>query len=79
VNVYPVEVVEWVDSSSDDGWEDKHKVEEEFEESLTCYSVGFLVYESDDRIVLLSHDGSKQWSTRITIPKVCVVNRQVLN
>ena len=78
MKVYPGEIVEWVDSSSSDGWDEKHSIEEDFDEDLTCYSVGFVVYESDDRIVLLSHDGSKLWSTRITIPKVCVVKRQPL-
>ena len=58
-----------------DDWDAKHKFESMNDSCLSVYSVGFVVFESDDRMILLQHDGDKEWACAITIPKVSIIQR----
>ena len=47
-----VEVV-WLDSQGREGWTDKKEMQE-WNEDLLCKSVGYLLREENDRIILVS-------------------------
>ena len=72
--------VEWIDSSELYGWTSPTRM---LDENLMCFSVGWLVEESDDRIVLgssISYVAAPDIKTTGTlgIPKVCVVKMHTL-
>lgn len=65
--VLPV-VVEWVDSNSTGGWNDNHQPTD-----MSCVSVGLLVQELPDRIILAqSREAGGWWGDFIEIPRVAV-------
>ena len=65
-------LVEWIDSSTEYGW---LKVESFDTSVVKCQSVGFLIKETDDAIVVtLSRSDSGRCADAITIPK-CSIKR----
>jgi hypothetical protein len=65
--------VSWIDSTAlADGWRDKQTYIEM--SNLECTTVGYLIYESDDIIVLaMSHNPENDDVNHCyTIPRVCV-------
>ena len=78
-----VEVL-WLDSEHHSDWESLPSVLEEQETtSLECSSVGYLVAEKDDRIILatsftIEEESETQISYFITIPRVAIVSQREL-
>ena len=76
---YPVVEVVWVDSEHDAGWNTLQEVLEENEKPLECHSVGYLILEKDDRVVLATSIGmavgedDNQVSAYLTIPKAAII------
>ena len=65
-------LVEWNDSSVLHGWEARDWFDGEV---LKCQSVGFLLKETSDSVVLLlSRSSGDKWAEGITIPK-CSIKR----
>ena len=67
-------VVEWIDASSFDGWRPQGSMLTAVQGGLGCRSVGWILYESEDRLVLvpnLSEVGSV--GDAMVIPKVAVI------
>jgi hypothetical protein len=64
--------VEWVDSQGYPGWHD----EKEFmnwNDSLTCHSVGYLLRDEADKIVLVMSRSSVALDNGLVIPRVAIV------
>lgn len=69
-----VEVV-WVDSESHPDWTDLKEVLDK--KTLTCSSVGYLLEDVPDRIILagsLNLNGLSSVASHITIPRVAVIS-----
>ena len=73
---HPVVEVEYIDASASHGWGDYA------ESDLHCRTVGFLVEEREDRLVLsdtYSLDGNtKKWRCILEVPKVAIISWRVL-
>ena len=73
-----VEYVEWVDAVASSGWQDRSQGFP----LHTCYSVGNLVEESEDHVVLAgtwsTADQGDQVNCVIAIPKAWIKNRGTL-
>lgn len=68
--------LEWIDSSSERGWCNPTK-----NLDLTCKSVGILVEETADRLVIAnSHDANNEpmYTGVMHIPKVAITKRRAL-
>lgn len=66
-------VVEWQDSGGKDGvvWEFKDEWEIE---PHTCYSVGVLVADTKEKLVIAQSWNDDQWGRLFVIPRRCVVS-----
>ena len=64
--------VKWLDSSGYNGWVDKHEFSDDLQEIKT---VGFLVSEHEDRIVVCSHISDHTLGSPIVIPKFAIIER----
>ena len=76
-----MEFVEWTDSAGETGWGrlSAHRIE-----PMTCYSVGFLVDETDTHVALMQSanddKGKKQhFHNLIVIPKVAITGRRMVS
>ena len=65
-------LVTWVDSASVDGWGPLKKRRKE--KPVEIWSVGWIVHEDDDRLVMVSHraDETKEAGGTWAIPRACV-------
>ena len=71
-------LVEWVDSYFGRGWSDNDVLIEETKEKFVCTSVGWLMNENKDFILIVPHRSKNQGSGNITIPKSCVISMKTL-
>jgi hypothetical protein len=69
-----IEVIEWYDAQSDDGWEDTKKAE-----LASCITVGFLVAEDRKAICLASTWSIDSTNARMHIPKSWIKDRKTLS
>ncbi len=77
LSVSDVVLVRWVDSCGQPGWQSAIDI---IDKPLTCQSVGFLVREDNESIVLaLSRsdpsESSKPYGDMILIPSQCVLEK----
>lgn len=77
--------VEWIDSSSDFGWQDEDEIiaHHERADHLLCATTGYLVHETPEHIIVaqsLSATGprSRGVGNLITIPQSQIMNRWTL-
>lgn len=66
--------VEWVDSSSEHGWATG---EGSSKQSLACHSVGYVVEDTPERLVISGHyaeEVTHSWHSPMAIPKVAIVS-----
>lgn len=71
----PLVLVEWVDSNCASGWHDVADMMATTGQGCGCRSVGWLLTDGDDRIVLVPHQSETgQVSDAMTIPRVAVVS-----
>ena len=76
-----IELIEWYDAHSRTGWEARETYENEFELDLTIRSVGHVIAEGDDRVVLLQSYSISEpvlYDVSLMIPKGCIVRRTEL-
>ena len=71
-----VEVV-WLDSQGREGWTDKKEMQT-WNEDLLCKSVGYLLREENDRIILVMSESSTSLADGLTIPRACIINLRCL-
>jgi hypothetical protein len=67
--------VEWTDSSNTNGWQDSREVSELATgmHELDCWSVGFLIAETDDRVVISSSENpARDAISPLAIPKCAI-------
>ncbi len=71
--------VQWIDSHTYVGWRDREfLIKEAQQEELLCESIGYLLYEGEDHIVLapnLSYENDGKWgsaSNVFLIPNVSI-------
>ena len=71
--------VEWVDSNSCTDWEEHHEARDL--PVATCHTVGMLVRDEPDRVVVATnYDATNDRSSQtIAIPKGCISRRWTLN
>lgn len=73
-----IELVNWVDSCSHHGWKDS----DPDDYVAFCQSVGFVVRDAPDRVVLAlnrsADEVTQPWGDLITIPKTSITKRTVL-
>lgn len=65
--------IEWVDAVADVGWEGTTKAE-----IHPCYSVGYLIDETEDALCLALTWSYNQTNARMHIPKAWIKNRKVI-
>ena len=71
-------IIEWLDSSTFGGiWNDISEIVDQTH-SLLCRSVGWVLLDNKDFIVLVSHLTGKQASGDMTIPKKAILKTTVL-
>jgi hypothetical protein len=73
----PIVYVEWIDSSRSDGWADRKEIGvlAHGKDELLCWSVGLLIEESDDRIVIsTSENPAHDAISPLAIPR-CAITR----
>ena len=71
-NTYERVYIQWIDSSSIDGW----VFTEDFQPELqTVESVGFIVHENDEMITISSHRTPSAVHSPFTIPKFAIIQR----
>ena len=69
-------LVEWRDSAVQYGWQHADHFDGEIEK---CQSVGFLLKETPDSVVLLlSRSNTGNWAEGITIPKLAITRMRKL-
>ena len=64
-------LIKWNDSATLRGWFDKRDVHKE-STPLECESVGWIVRETDDEIVLAASRNEDQWGGIWIIPRSCI-------
>lgn len=69
----PITLIKWVDAHVDGSWE--MDIEAKLAE---CVSVGFVVKENDECIVLASTVSPPMHNCRITIPKAWIKERKLI-
>ena len=69
--------VEWVDSHSGKGWADLDRIKASAE-LLHIVSVGWVIAETKDQLVLCSTLSDIQGTGDISIPKCCITKRRTL-
>lgn len=73
---FPLIQVEWKDAQTGHGWEHEEDLSIEIPVVIT---VGFLIKENDDGVLIASSVGTDRHSNaRIVIPKGMIVNRKEL-
>lgn len=79
-NEAPIEEIYWIDSFGSNGWDNKEDYEASIEKtSMQIRSVGFLVFESADRVALVLSEGEHAYNGQICIPKVSITARRRLS
>ena len=69
--------VRWIDSSGIDGWVNRDSLE--FSDQMqTIETVGYLVEEHNDRIVVASSVSKEQINSPLIIPKIAILERKTL-
>jgi hypothetical protein len=75
-------LIEWVDSHSGRGWQDRSRIEE-CAQLLRCKSVGWIVSETKEVIVIVPHvsggDTMLQGLGDLVIPKCAITKRRYLD
>jgi hypothetical protein len=76
----PVEKIEWVDSSGRSGW-DSNKTYLEYAETkdLTAVSIGFVIFESKDRIAIAQNLTESEMDFVMVIPTCAILRRIVMD
>lgn len=59
-------------------WSDKSEYDQRAKDPMECRSVGFVVKEDADRVCLLQSESNTCFSEMITIPKLAITKRTVL-
>ena len=68
-----IKKIEWLDSCGTTvSWEHKEDIKPIL--PSRCYSVGYVLDETDEYITLLQSDSNDQILGRITIPRCCIVD-----
>ena len=74
-----IELIYWVDSNRDGGWDSNQKYGEYAQADLHCRTIGMVSFESKDRVSLVHTDSALGGSNgQMTIPKGAIVSRTVL-
>jgi len=69
--------VKWVDALSSVGWEEIDPVVKQFG-AVECESIGYLLHEDDEQIILAATVSEKESNSRIAIPKGWIKSRRVI-
>ena len=69
----------WQDAQSDDGWNDKEKMDKWAKEPLPlCDTVGWLHSESDDTILVIGTTSPDEYMHCLKIPKAWITKMEIL-
>lgn len=76
---YPLVHIQWVDSTSTSGW----GTGVELNANMTVETVGLLLHEARDRVVVAAHigyhnDGPHSFHSQMTIPRVAITKMRRL-
>jgi hypothetical protein len=65
--------VQWVDSMRTGGWRSRNEAVEDFErDDLACESVGFLLAENDERVMICRDRSARLVDDTMIIPRVAI-------
>lgn len=71
----PIVEIEWSDIETTVGWRSKEELDKVKTEPMApCISVGYLVADEDDRVVIVQSATSDSHSERTVIPKSVITN-----
>lgn len=77
--VKPVEYITWLDAETRDAWAShKEAIHDSTSETMEAEAVGFLIAETEDRVVLAAMASPGSYAGMIGIPKIAITKRQVL-
>ena len=65
--------IEWLDSQAYSGWMPQKDMRD-WNDELLCRSVGYLLREDKDRLVLVASESVHSFADGLSIPRVCVRN-----
>jgi len=71
---YKIIEVEWIDTSSISGWHDKDIIDNPID--FTCHSVGYLLKETPEYIMLAQSYQPDQFGELLYIPKIVIIKRK---
>lgn len=74
---FPLVIVNWIDAATDNGWTDTDEAHDFTPPA--CVTVGFLVADKPDHIVLAQSHGGDEMGNRWTIPRGMVTAMRVLD
>ena len=75
---YPSAIVTWVDSVSHSGWHSEEEIQT-FTIHNNMKSVGFLVKDVDDLIVISSNKGHYNYGNSTVIPRVAILSIRIMD
>ena len=70
-NTCPIVQVTWLDPAGKSGWTDLEGLAEA--KPVTCTTVGWLITDTPDNIVVVASLGASDGADSTTIPRACVV------
>ena len=69
--------IEWLDSQGFSEWQSK-EVMEDWSDSLVCHSVGYLLRQDENRVVIIQSESFTSYGEGLMIPKISIVKMNVL-
>lgn len=74
-----IEHIKWVDAETRDAWrEHKEAVRDMTEDSMEAEAVGWVIAETEDRVILTGMRNTSMYALSIGIPRVAITERIVL-
>lgn len=73
---FPVVIVTWIDAATDNGWTDTDEAHDFVPPE--CMTIGYLVADKPDHLVLAQTHGGNEMGNRWTIPRGMVTKVRVL-
>lgn len=71
--------VKWMDSRGTTRWDSKESYAEEAKKDLSITSIGYLAFESDDRVSIIQNVSPTSFDNMMTIPRIAVLSMKELD
>ena len=79
IPTYPLERITWLDSNGRSRWDTIESYKEWAHSDLTCVTVGFVIFDGEDRVSVVQNLTAASADNGMTIPKCAIVKRESLS